>query len=201
MADEWTQAGPIRATARVDTPKYREREAQARLERHQRAALEAGRLMHSASGTGPADHPVWVRAVVRLMTAIGADYATVLIIQGDAGLHGRITRGRGLTDSPGQSRPGAGSPDDGQLPVRVMIDPVSPVPTQVSPPTQPVPGASSSFHFLLYPPASPLPLGCLSLHSRGNLSLTADRVALVHAAADLLATQLAKAGSLESLTR
>lgn len=200
MADKRTPAGPIPSTARS---KYREREDQARRERHQRAALEAGRLRQAASDPGPDDHPAWVRTVIYLMQAIGAEYAAMTIVQGDEGLRCRITRGYGLEESPTRGWPGAAPPDDtlGPASIRVGIDLLCPAPACVSPPTQSVPGASSSFHSLLYPAGNALPLGCLSLYSRTNLSLAADRVAFMHAVADVLAEELAHAGSISSLSR
>jgi hypothetical protein len=202
MADKRAVSGPVQAAVRAEGAKYREREELARTERHRRAALQAGSLFQAAAAGRPAEQPVWVRAVILLMQAIRADYATVATVHGEQGLRCRITRGWGLEGPPTWPGPGTPPPESasGALSTRVEVDLLSPAPARVTAPGNPVPGASSSFHALLYPAGSPQPLGCLSLYSRTDLSLVADRVAFIHAVAAVLARELAGAASTEPLS-
>lgn len=195
MVEETAVSGPIRLFPRTEPHNYRESQDRARSERHERAATEAAGLFQRATAERPAERPIWVRAVILLMEAIQADYATVTVVQGEGGWRCRITRGRGLEERP--SRRWHGPPQQatppGLTPTRVDIETLQPVdmPTPIS--RQPVPGATSSFHALLYPSGSNQPLGSLSLYSGRDLSLIADRVAFIDAVAALLARDLASA--------
>ncbi len=194
MADERAVTGPVRPVPQADV-KYRERENHARIERHQRAALDAAGLLQTASVEGPPERPVWLRAVVLLMEAVGADFGTMTHLLGEEGRRHRITRGGGLHES--RSRRGSGplhgEGAPGTASIRVETDVFQSAATGGVTPSQPVAGATSSFHALLYSSGMTQPLGCLSLYSGKDLSLGADRVAFIHAVAALLAPELASA--------
>ena len=193
MTDKGAVSGAVRPVPQAEA-EYRERENRARSERHQRAALDAAGLLQSAIVQGPAERPVWLRAVALLMEAIGADFATMTHIVADEGRRYRITRGRGLQER--RSRLGAGRPPgDGadKSAIRVETELFQPPATGGATPGRPVAGAASSFHALLYPSGATQPLGCLSLYAGADLSLGADRVAFIHAVAALLSRELASA--------
>jgi len=192
MAEERAVPGLVRPVPRVNSPQYREREDLARIERHQRAALEAAGLFQAAATESPAERPIWVRAVILLMDALGADYATVTAVRGEEGRRCRITRGCGLTDRTSRRLPRQAQQTNAaeRVPTRVDIDALSPATPPTATSHEPVPGAASSFHALLYVSGSTDPLGCLSLYSGRDLALAADRVALIHAVAGLLAREL-----------
>lgn len=176
MATDDAVAKPVlRDGPRSQSLKFREREDHARNERRQQAAIEAAGLFRAATATGAAEHPVGVRAVILLCEAIQADHATLMIVDADEGRLCRVTRG---------------SASLAPKSARVDIERVWPAPTPTPTPLHPVIGATSSFHALLYPPGSAQPLGCLSLYSRKDLSLTAGRLAFIDAVAKLLAREL-----------
>lgn len=194
MSEESVALGPMRLVPHTGTPRYREREDQARLERHTRAAAAADALFQTATAESLADRPAWIHGVMLLMEAIRADYAMVTIVQGEEGRRCRITRGRGLEERP--SRGWTSLPQrmsgSGRAPTRVDIETFSRLRSPAPTFGQPVPRAASSFHAPLYASGGE-PLGCLSLYSSGDLSLVADRVAFIDAVAARLARELADA--------
>ena len=194
MSEEGVALGPIRPVPQSGAPKYREREDRARLERHTRAAAEAVALFQTAAAESPSDRPAWTHAIMLLMEAIRADYATVTIVQGEEGRRCHITRGRGLEARP--SRRWAGTPygtiGSGHVPTRVDIEAFSLVRSPAPTFSRPDPRAASSFHALMYVSGTE-PLGCLSLYSSGDLSLLPDRVSFIDAVAARLAPELAEA--------
>lgn len=193
MAEKLSVAGPIRLSSRTDTLNYRNREDQSRSARHAQATLEAAELFQTARGMDPDEQPVWIRAIILLMHPLQADYALITVVQGEEGRRCQITRGYGLLQRPSRRWPnqsqavrtiGLGS-------TLVEIETLRPVTTPRPPSSGSVPGATSSFHVLLYPSGTVQPVGCLSLYSASDLSLTADRAALIDAVSTLLAQDLA----------
>jgi hypothetical protein len=195
MAEKSSEAGPIRLSSGTDTLNYRNRESQARSARHAQATLEAAQLFEIARAKDPDGQPVWMRAVILLMQPMQADYAVVTVVQGEEGRRCRITRGCGLLERPSRRWPGqlqaVSVPGLGST--LVEIETLSPVTTPSPASSASVPGATSSFHVLLYASGTAQPVGCLSLYSATDLSLTADRAAWIDAVAALLAQELTEA--------
>jgi hypothetical protein len=187
MAKEILVVGPIRPYPRSSGPQHREREESARAERRERAVAVAVQLFSRAADEPPTRQPVWVRAVTLLMETIQADYGTVMVVRGPEARRCRITRGRGLEPT----RPTAFG-DTSSTPAPLVIERLAPPPSSATIATPPVPRATASFHSLLYLAEDVQPIGCLSIHS-SSLALAPDRVALIHAVAGLLASELARA--------
>ena len=194
MAEKLSEAGPIRLSSRTDTLNYRNHQDQARNARHAQATLEAAELFQSCRVMDPEGQPVWIRAIILLMPPLQADYALITVVKGEEGRRCQITRGYGLLERPSRRWPnqsqavralGLGS-------TLVEIETLRPVTTPKPPSSGSVPGAISSFHVLLYPSGTVQPIGCLSLYSARELSLTADRAALIDAVSALLAQELAE---------
>ena len=195
MAEEIVSVGPVRLVPRTDSRQFRQLADQARVERQALAAAEAAGLFQSAPASRADAEPVWLRAVVLLIEDLKVDQATVTIVRGEDARRCRITRGRDPERRPSRRWPGqshtAGAP--ALATTRVEIDALHPGTTPIPSPDHQMPGATSSFHALLYTPSTAQPLGCLSLYSTTGSAVAADRVAFIDAFAALLAPLVAQA--------
>jgi hypothetical protein len=184
MAEESVSVGPVRLVPRTDSRQFRQLADQARLERRAQAAAEAAGLFQLAGAARADAEPVWLRAVALLIEDLKADQATVTIVRGEDARRCRISRGRErqpqLVAAPALAA------------TRVEIDALRPGTTAIPSPGDQMPGATSSFHALLYTPGSAQPLGCLSLYSSSASAVATDRVAFMDAFAALLAPQVAQ---------
>jgi hypothetical protein len=194
MAEESVSVGPVRLVPRTDSRQFRQLADQARLERRAQAAAEAAGLFQLAGAARADAEPVWLRAVALLIEDLKADQATVTIVRGEDARRCRISRGRERERRPSRRWPG--QPQLVAAPAlaatRVEIDALRPGTTAIPSPGDQMPGATSSFHALLYTPGSAQPLGCLSLYSSSASAVATDRVAFMDAFAALLAPQVAQ---------
>jgi hypothetical protein len=150
--------------------------------------------MRAAESAGDATQPVAVRAAILLCETLQANYATLTVLQETDSTRYSITRGRGLDQRP--SRPWQANPSHAPSSphpssIRVEVEALRTDAAGILTPGQPVIGATSSYHTLLYAAGSSTPLGRLSLYASQDLSLTASRVALIHAVAARLGQELA----------